>query len=515
MHKKLLFGLVILVLVALPLLGACAGEAAAPASLKVGYNNGITSVDPTDFFGGAPPGVFEQLVKFDQNEKMIGALAESWSLSADGKTLEFKLRKGVKFSSGDEFKAADVEFSLARNKEKNMPIASQLTQNFDRIEVVDDSTVRFHFPATNIQFLPQTCANMNIISKAYYDKVGEDAYLKNPVGTGPYKITDWKEGQYIDVAYNDKYRGKKPQIQTARFLSARDSSTRVAMLQAGEVDLIQQVPGSNIAALEAAGFKRVDIQQPHVICIIMDLLSPNTPWSNIKVRQAMNYAIDKESLIKTIFGSAAQKASWLLPWELGYDASLNPSYPYDLTKAKTLMKEAGYENGFDLPLAYASWMEWGRDLSDYLASAPKAININVKLTGLNEMPAFMGTIEDLHKAYVTGKPTTPSCFLFDTGWPGNPEVVIDLTNGFYMEKGNTLYDNKEVYALVKQALQTVDNAARGELAKKAYKIINADLPHIPIVLEVQTNMMKSNITYTPDTGSMARGPSNLWELSVK
>jgi peptide/nickel transport system substrate-binding protein len=513
MKNKLLFSLLIMVLLALPMFSAC-GPAPVTA-FTVGYaGTQMTSIDPCDFFSGAPPGVYDTLVGFDENNKMVGHMAESWNLSADGKTLEFKL-KNIKFSTGDPFTADDVVFSVARNKEKNMPVAAQLTQNYSGVVAVDDHTVRFTFPAANVQFLPQTCAMMNITSKAYYDRVGEDAYLKRPASSGPYKIVDWKEGQYIDVAYNENYWGKKPQIQNARFLAAFDQSTRVAMLQAGEVDMITQVTGANIAALQKAGFARVDIPQAHDIVIHFDLLSPNTPWSNLKVRQAINYAIDKNSIINTILGGSAQEALWLLPWELGYDPSLKPAYPYDLTKAKDLMKEAGYEKGFDLPLAYPTWMEWSKDLADYLASALKQININVKLTGVSDMPHFMPMVAEIHNNYVAGKPTTPMCFLFDTGWPGNPEPVINLTNGFYMEKDNTLYDNKEVYALIKQALGTVDNAARAKLIKQAYAIINNDLPFVPIVLEVATSMMKSNIEYVPSIGGMTAGPANLIDLRVK
>jgi peptide/nickel transport system substrate-binding protein len=203
--------LLILALIALPLLAACGGEkattappsateappsateapppAAEPVALTIGYGGPpVASVDSTDFSGGAPPSIFEALVGFDENEKMIGLLAESWEFLDDGKILEFKLKEDIVFSSGDPFTAADVEFSLSRHREKNMPIIAQLSQNFDRLEVVDDYTIRFHFPAVNVQFLPQTCPNMTITSKAYYDRVGEEGYLERPVGTGPYKI---------------------------------------------------------------------------------------------------------------------------------------------------------------------------------------------------------------------------------------------------------------------------------------------------------------------------------------
>jgi len=457
-----------------------------------------------------PPGIFEPLVAFDANEQMVPSLAESWTLSDDGKVLEFKLKQDIKFSSGDPFTSADVEFSLARNAEKNMPIAAQLTQNFDRLEVVDEYTVRFHFPAANVQFLPQTCANMMIISKTYFDRVGEEAYLQMPVGTGPYKIVDWKEGQYVNIAYNEYWRGEKPQITEASFLSAPDGATRVAMLQAGEVDMITQTPWTNVRPLEDAGFNRIDVPMPHDVVLWFDLLQPDVPWADIQVRQAINYAIDKESLIDSLFGGVPQEGVWLLPWELGYDPSLKPAYPYDLAMATQLMEDAGYADGFTMPLYYPTFMEWATDLADYLTSALQAINIDVELIGLSTFPEFMGTVAGMHFGDVEA-----ATILFDVGWPGNPDPVINLTNGFYMEKDNTLYDNPEVYDLISQALATVDNDARAALVSQAYTIINDDLPFIPICLEVATTMTRQGITYSKSVGGMNAGPSNLIDLTVE
>jgi peptide/nickel transport system substrate-binding protein len=546
MKTKLIAALSILTLITVPLLAACApapattvppttapvaapptavaptavpptvaptkAPTAAPISLKIGYGGPpVASVDPTDFSGGAPPCIFEALVGFDKNEKMVGVLADSWQFLDDGKTLEFKLKKDIVFSSGDPFTAADVEFSLGRHLKKDMPIMAQLTKDtFDKLEIVDPYTIRFHFPKVNVQFLPQTAPNMFIVSKAAYDKVGEDGYLKAPVGTGPYKIVGWKEGQYIDVAYNEKYRGAKPQVQSARFLAAPDGATRVAMLKAGEVDMITQTPWTNVADLQAKGFNRADVPQPHDIALQFDLLDKSVPWYDVKVRQAINYAIDKDALNKKLFGGVPQEGVWLESWELGYDPSLKPAYAYDLAKAKQLMKDAGKADGFTMPIVYASFMEWGADLADYVSNALAQINIKVQLTGLSTFPEFMGTVEDLHK--LKGKPVV---LLFDYGWPGNPEPVINLTNGFWMGKGNTLYDNKDVSALIEQGLQTVDNTARGKLISQAYTTINNDLPFVPICLEVATSMMKSNITYTKSSGGMNTGPANLNDLTVK
>jgi ABC-type transport system substrate-binding protein len=200
---------------------------------------------------------------------------------------------------------------------------------------------------------------------------------------------------------------------------------------------------------------------------------------------------------------------WLLPWELGYDPSLKPAYPYDLEMAQQLMEEAGLADGFDMPVYYATFPEWATDLADYLTSALQAININIELMGLSTFPEFMGTVAGMHKGEVE-----PAVVMFDFGWPGNPEPVINLTNGFYMEKDNTLYDSPEVYDLVSEALATLDDDARAELVSQAYVIVNNDLPFIPICLEVATTMTRPGIEYQKSVGGMGAGPGNLIDLTV-
>jgi len=553
MHKKVILALSILLLMVLPLLSACKAETPtaappevvptekaappptavpptavpptevppAPISITVAYPGGftgLTSIDPSDFFGAAPPGVFESLVAQDKDDALYGLLAESWEWSDDGLTLTMKLREGVKFSTGDPFTTADVEFSLLRSLEKNMPVIAQLSpgQGYNGYEVVDDYTIKFLFTKVNVQFVPQTLVNMYMGSKTYYDQVGEDAYVKLPVGTGPYKIADWAEGQYIDLVYNENYRGEKPQIESAHFVASPDSATRVAMLQAGEVDMAAQVPGASITALEAAGFARVDIPQPHDIAMVFNLLAPDTPWQDLRVRQAINYAIDKQSLIDTMLCGPLQEGVWALPTAPWYDPSLKPAYPYDLAKAQELMEEAGYADGFTFPITYLV-TEWGANLADYLASALAQINITVELTAIAGMPDFMPSIAAVHNSYVNGEtvPATVGAFVYDPGWPGNPEVSIDLTNGFYMAKDNTLFDNPAINDLVDEVLSTLDDEARYEVAGQAWAAIDELLPVIPIGLEVQVNMMKPNITYVKSVGGMATGPTNLIDLRIE
>lgn len=558
MKKILLFGMLIVLLVGLPLASACNGEssttgtvttskpvvtsttspqttqtsgstpvttqtqattstsAAKPTKINIGLQGGITTLDPTIMTGGggqAGNNVFEYLISFDTNNKMIPVLAESWSFSPDFLTLTVKLRQGVVFSTGDPLTADDVVFSLEMYKAQPGPTSAQLTQNFDGVYAIDQHTVEFRFPAINVQFLPQTLTNMFIMSKAQYDREGVDAWVKSPAGTGPYKFVTFKEGQYCDVTYNDKYRGAKPSITDARFYYVADGSTRISMLQAGEVDLIMDVPAGSIAQLQKAGYSRYDLVQPHDICLQFGYLDTTVPWAKVEVRKAINYAIDKDLLNEKVFGGVFQKGAWQMPWELGYDPSLDPYYPYDLTKARDLMAQAGYPNGFQMPLYYPSFMSWAKDMVDYLSVALQQIGITVKPLACSDFMAMASQWLRMHNHFET--PTEMGVLLFDVGWPGNPDPSINLTNGFYFKKDNTLFYDEELNKIIDQILVTPDDTERAKLVNQAYTIINDTLPFLPIFTEVTCFAFKSNIQYTPSRGGMQAAPADVFDLTYK
>jgi ABC-type transport system substrate-binding protein len=539
MKRKLIIGLLILSLIAVPLFAiACEEEVTPPAeqeeeeeeeeappiSITIaypgGFMGGLPSVDPCDFANGGPPNpnVFETLIGQDKDDELIGLLAEDWSWSADGKTLTVNLRHDVVFSTGDPFTSADVLFSLDRHLEKNMPVIAQFSpeQGVEGYEADGDYTVVFHFSKVNVQFVPQTLTNTGIISKTYYDRVGEDAYIALPVGTGPYKIDSWAEGQYVDLVYNDKYRGDKPQIDSAHFVVYGTPATGVAMLEAGEVDMVSQVPGASITTLEDEGYNRIDILQAHALALQFNLLSDDAPWNDVRVRQAINYAIDKESLAEAMIAGPIEEGTWAFPTAPWYDPSLKPAYDYDLAMARQLMEDANYADGFVFPVTYNA-TETLTPLADYLASALDQINITVELTSVSGMPELMPAIAAVHNARLNGEevPSTPGAFLCSTGWPGNPEVSIDLTNSFYWGKDNTLFYDEDITALIDQVLSTLDDETRWDIARQAWAAINALLPEIPIGVEYQVSFSTPNITYTKThIGGMNMGPTQLVDLTV-
>jgi len=516
MKKKLFFGLLIVVLVALPFATAC-DTTPTDVTLTIGVGGeGLTNIDPTTLWGAnVQPcnlNVFEFLVGFDEDDQVVPWLAESWEWSDSYTTLTMQLRDDAYFSDGTQMTSADVIFSMNREATTNMAVMDQLTQGYKSIEADGDFAVVFKFEHPTAQFIGQTLGmGLMVISEAQYTPYGNDAYPDIPIGTGAYQISAWQEGQYVDLVPNEYYWGDEAKFSSVHCIMAPDESNRIAMLQAGEVDMITQVSGANVPTLETAGYNRWDVPQAHDIVLIFDLQNENHPWYDVKVRQAINYVIDQDALITTVFNGVPQSSVWLMDWELGYQEEFSEAaYPYDLAEAQALMTSAGYADGFEMPLTYAAFMEWGVTITDYLTSQLELINITVVPTGISDFMEFMSAQKEWHAPHTSG-----GCvFLFDVGWPGNPDPTINLTNGFYSGKDNTMYYRDDLDDIISEAIQTVDNDARAILIAEAYEIVMADLPVIPLMLEVATSISVDGVTYEKSYGGMGGGPMKLCDLSV-
>lgn len=486
---------------------------AAPTSITVAIG-GIEpkTLDPVSY--GANPwcyeNVFEALINYTAEGEMIPCLATEWSYSADGKTLDFKIRKGVKFSNGDPLTAEDFVFSLDRYAKNSPPIMEQLMEGFEGAEAVDDHTLRFHLTKMNIMFLYETAAQLRAQSKTYFDRVGKKEFIKNPIGTGPYKYDGWKSGQYIDFVVNENYWGPKPAIKKAHFLIGGDDSTKVAMLQSGEVDMIYDAPWQNATSLEKAGYNRLDKKTPYGVRLIFHLINPDTPWANLKVRQAINYAIDKEGIINQLFHGVPLRIQWTLPRELGHDPSLRPDYPYDIKKAKQLLAEAGYAEGFDFSLIYLTNVPGVKNIADYVANTLKQLNIKCKLIGMQMGPEFIQTLRKSHE-----DPTSRTSVLWIPGGINNVDPAISLLDSFFSIKPVNLWTGTpELDKIIMEAVKTLDNTKRAELIKQAYQIVDNELPQIPICLRMRVVIMKPNISYVLTTNSV--GPaSGLRDITIK
>jgi peptide/nickel transport system substrate-binding protein len=315
----------------------------APAWFDPGLNTGIISPKMVQY------GLHDALFKPMPEGRMTPSLAESYTESPDKLVYEFTLRPGIKFHNGEPVTAADVKFSFERYKGA---AAKLLKEKVQTIEVVDAQRIRFHLHAPWPDFLmfyatPASGAAW-IVPKKYLEQVGDDGYAEHPIGAGPYKFVSHKAGLELVLEAFEDYWRKVPHIKRMTMRVVPDESTRLAQLKNAEVDIAYLMVGAigeevkrdpRLRLMPSGG------QSVQWLCL-HDQADPKSPWHDARVRLAANYAIDKQAIAEVESYGAAPVMGSIIPQEFEFALPVEP-YAYDPERAKQLLKEAGYPNGFD------------------------------------------------------------------------------------------------------------------------------------------------------------------------
>jgi len=309
-------------------------------------------LDPGENLGFITPfwiqyALHDALVKPMPGNIMTPSLAESWTLSPDQRVYEFKLRQGLKFHNGDPFTAEDVKFSFQRAKSSRI-----LKEKVREIEIVDPHRVRFHlnepFPDFMAFYGTLATASSWVVPKKYIEKVGDDGFRKQPVGLGPYKFVSNTPGIELVMEANESYWRKMPSVKRLVFKSVPEPTTRAAMLKKGEVDVAYQLDAPT--ALEVKRDPNLKLAFSGAIGIhfleFFDQWDPKSPWHDRRVRLAVSYAIDRRSLNEAETLGASRLTGAMVPRKFEFALALEP-HPYDPVKARQLLAEAGFPNGFD------------------------------------------------------------------------------------------------------------------------------------------------------------------------
>jgi ABC-type transport system substrate-binding protein len=343
-----------------------------------------------------------------KDHQLYPGLAESWSLAEDGKAITFNLHKNIEFNEGwGPFTAADVKFSLELvMRDDSVNINKHLMRSsIASIDVVNPYVIRFNLnkPAPDLPvWLSDTYAFVMIVSKKYYESVGEKEAAKHPVGTGPFVFKEHVVGDHLTVEAVDKHWRKTSDFKRIVIKIVPEENTRVAMMKAGEADIVL-VSTPSLAELEAGGFQIIS-NPDSVSCSITfggmvsegrESYDPSQPWTPVesdkarKVRKALDLAVNKQEILKYVL---KDKGSLLAVHEFVPGAEwTNPEWKpstYDPKAAKALLVEAGYPNGFEKPInmysfAYASAPEM-RDISEAVARYWEAIGLKVNRTRLDD-----------------------------------------------------------------------------------------------------------------------------------
>ena len=348
--------------------------------------------------------IYEYLVYLDpKTGELKPGLATKWEMSADGKMLTLDLRRGVQFHDNNgELTADDVKYSLERIAAQDSIAgpAGILRNTFDTIETPDPYKVVIKLKVSSPDLLAGYLSDANqavIVSKKYVTSAGDAKANTQPIGTGPYAlIEEHKKGGPIKlgtIANVEKHWRVVPAYKNVTFLLVPEEATRVAMLKNGEADLAP-ISYDSIDAIKAAGLKVVSIEKSWSPIIRLGGLiatdpkrfKADNPWAKVQVRQALNYAIDKATIAKTIFRGEATPGGSGDPVPPFYDVE---PYPYDVAKAKQLLTEAGYPNGFPITLKTFTTVPGAElpTIGEAVALYWKAIGIDVKI-----VPTDFGTV---------------------------------------------------------------------------------------------------------------------------
>lgn len=459
-----------------------------PQVLVFGRGADSVSLDPGIVTDGesfkVTQNVFETLLNFGEQDTTINpGLAKEWEVSEDGLTYTFQLQEGVKFHDGTDFNAEAVIKNINRwkgGKEEDFYYFNSMfkAEGEDIIKDVTaegDYTVVFTLSRPQAPFLKNLAMSpFGIGSPTAFEAAG-DKFGDNPVGTGPFKFTDWKRNDSITIEkFEDYWQEGLPKLDKVIFRSIPDNSARLNELMAGNIDLADGVNPSDGKTVEGDSTLQL-IERPSMNIGYLGLTNTRAPFDNKLVRQAVNYAIDKQAIVDAFFEGRAEVAANPMPSSIsGYNDAISP-YPYDPEKAKSLLAEAGYD-GKEIEL----WaMPVPRPYMPDGAKVAEVIQKNLEDVGI---PSKIVTFE---WATYLEKAKNGEADAFMLGWTGDNG---DADNFIYtlLDKDNigsnnyAYYTNEEVHELLIQAQSETDENVRNELYKKAQEIIHDDAPWVPL-----------------------------------
>jgi glutathione transport system substrate-binding protein len=465
-----------------------AGPALAAKDVVFAVASTFTTTDPYDandtLSQAMAKSFYEGLYGFDKDMKMIPVLAESHTVSADGLTYTFKLRRGVKFHDGTDFKADAVKATLDRvTNPDNKLKRYNLYSNIARTEVVDDYTARVVLKTPFSAFLNQLAHPSGVmISPAALAKYGNKDIAFNPVGTGPFKFVEWKSTDYLKVAKFDGYWKKGyPKVDSITWKPVVDNNTRASVMQTGEAHFTFPVPYEMAEVLKAKPELEV-VAAPSIVLRYLSMNTQQKPFDNPKVRQAVAYAINKEAVAKVAFNGYAAPAEGVVPAGVEYAVKLGP-WPYDLAKAKQLLAEAGYPNGFETEL----WSAYNHTTANKVT---QVIQQQLQQVGIKTRITLLEAGQRVEKVESWQDPKTAPVRLYYVGWSsstGEADWALRplLYGGSWPPSlfNTAYYKNDKVDADIKGAQLTTNTAEKAKLYEDAQKLIWADAPWAPLVTE--------------------------------
>ncbi|MCL4367960.1 MAG: ABC transporter substrate-binding protein [Actinobacteria bacterium] len=445
-------------------------------TLRWGWDDEPTNLDPvvpTDNWAiWTILNVFQQLVRSNKDGTGVEPyLAEKWELASDNVTWTFHLRDGATFSDGKPVTADDVVYSLERARGKTSSYSSFFS-SIASVKSPDPRTVVITTAQPYAALLPTLAFfPASIVPKAVVEK-DPKAFGDRPVGSGPYAVSSWERGTKLVLTKNQYFKmGSGPYLDGVEFVRVPEANTRLLQLEAGDLDVVRPVPFTSLATYEHN--PDFGVLTPTIMRVDWLVLNvKRDPFTDVKIRQAINYAIDKEAIIKSLYAGFGSPANSILPKVPGWDESVT-GYSHDLAKAKQLMAESTRPNGFKATLTF--WT--GEDTSPQLAQVVKqnlaAIGIDVTIQSY-EFTAAMDKASkgeiDIFQGYITSDLADAdelATLVFD------PNAG---TNSLF-----SFWDNAQATALNNSAKGEMDLVKRKQMYVDAQNIAVTDAPFVPLI----------------------------------
>jgi peptide/nickel transport system substrate-binding protein len=441
-------------------------------------------LDPTTATSAVIPrvvysNILEGLVKIDRNGKIAPALVRDFKISKDGKEYTFILKKGVKFHDGKPFDAEDVKFTFERLMDPKTATAHpEYYKDIDSVQVVDSHTVKIKMKNVNSMFLFNLARPDSII----VNKQAVDRLKSAPIGTGPFKFVEWVRGDHITLAKFDDYHRKGiPYIDKVTFNFIGDPSAQIASLKAGDIDVIAyDVSPENALLLEKDPKFKV-LNGYTTTKVILSTNNSRKPFNDVRIRRAMAHAIDRTALIKgAMSGYGVPIGSHMDPGN-PYYIDLTPYYPYNPEKAKQLLKEAGYADGFEAVIKLPERYVYARRSGEIIADMFSQVGIRLKI----ELTEWGQWIDRVFKNADYDLTVIGHAEPFDINIYANPK--------YYFR-----YDSPKFQETLKKAEMEADPKIRKELYIACQKIITEDtvngflyvLPSLPTMKKEIMNWWK-------------------------
>ncbi len=485
-----------LALAASPALTPLGARAAQNQALTIGIQDNLTGLDPADLNDNLSLSacrlMFQGLYGFDKDMNLVPALAESYTANEAATEFTFKLHQGIEFQDGTKLDAAAVKFSIERlaNPENKLKRASLMAM-LDHVDAVDEHTVRIVLKTPFGAFVPTIAhPSLMIVSPAAVKKYGRD-FIRNPVGTGPFRFVSWSADTLKVEKFDRYWRKGLPKLNTVTVRSVPENGARLAMLQTGEAQFIYPLPPELVRVVEHNQNVAI-INNPSIYARYVAMNVTKKPFDDVRVRQALNYGTDKQAFAKIVWSGYEDKLDSPLPPHVAFYQKQG-EYPYDPARAKKLLADAGVGEGFATEM-------WGNNNTITTRSQQfmqqQFGNLGIKLTvspleaGLLQQRIF--SVPNAQASQLQTYIGAWSASTGDADWglrplfwsKGAPPVLYNV--GYY--------HNDKVDAAIEGGLGTADPERRRGYYATAQKLIWDDAPWIFLGVDRNLAGQAKNLT---------------------